>query len=574
MYIAGWAKANSVPQTDGVKLTNTPDFSLAAQIRYANGKTEWHSKKFSSDCKTWQYLSLPIVPKVPTANGDITSIKLFISYDYNGGVAYFDNASLVADNCTAYKYDTNGNVVSVNNTRESEITATYSGADLTKYSSGTGATFDYTYDSAHNVTKVTWDGLSNALTYNAAGLATGSTLSGGGKTISTSAVYDTYGKLTSEKNQLDKQTSYTYNSNGTLRSTVNPDNSKIVRNTDFSNNRLTSIYNDDSTLGYESIANLTYSSGRLAQINQQVAPGMSDAVQNQNYKFTYNQWGDLTKLQAGNLTLSENTYNQYTGALITSKTPNNKTLYYEYDVLGRPTAVRNGSSSGALLIQNSYTASGAVGRTEDLVGGVNTSKLFDSVGRLTNVLIRNRSGEALRQNTSYLYDTSNRLTESRTDFDFTVLQPYENTFTYNSSNGLLTSMQATNADTITPAYNGLKQVESVKVDHNGKPFTKSYEYTDVSGTRTSSLPERIAYKNTDSSIMLRYSYGYDDQNRITSSIITDHTGDVNVDATYQYDKYGKLISAGTKAGNANYTYDATGNITEITTRNNHQNIRV
>ena len=78
----------------------------------------------------------------------------------------------IADNCTAYEYDTNGNVVAVNRTKESKITSTYSGADLTHYASGTGAEFDYTYDSPHNVTKVTWDNLTNTLTYNAAGLVT------------------------------------------------------------------------------------------------------------------------------------------------------------------------------------------------------------------------------------------------------------------------------------------------------------------------------------------------------------------------------------------------------------------
>ena len=558
---SGWAKGYSVPLTANVKPTTAPGFNLTASIKYTDGTVEWHIKSFSADCKNWQYISLPIVPK--SSAKTVSILTVYFSYGQNGNTVYFDNASLVADNCTAYTYDTNGNVVSVNNTKKSEITSTYSGADLTKYSSGTGATFNYTYDSAHNVTKVTWDGLSNALTYNAAGLATKSTLSGGGKTISTSAVYDSYGKLTSEKDQLDNQTSYTYNSsNGTLNGVANPDGSKIISNTSSSNGRLTQIYNDHAS-GYESTANLTYSSGMISQINQQVEENMTDTVKSQKYNFKYDQWGNITELKVGNSILAQNTYNKYTGALITSKTPNNKTLYHEYDILGRPTYIKNGSSTGANLFRNSYTGSGAVGRTEDFVGGVNTTNLFDSVGRLTNIIIRNRSGDNLRQYSNYTYDTSNRLTGSNTVFDFSVGRPYNNKFTYSASNGLLTSITATNTDTITPTYNALKQVTSVKVDHNDHPFNKYYEYASVSDTRTSSLPNKLEYKDSDSSTMLLYTYGYDKLNRITSSIVTDHTGVAGFAGRYKYDNYGKLIFALSAAGKSNYAYDATGNITEI-----------
>lgn len=347
---SGWAKGDSVPLTAGVKPDSGPGFCLVASVTYTDGSVEWHIKSFSADCKDWQYLSMPIVPKSTAKT--VSVLTVYFSYGQNGNTVYFDNASLVADNCTAYKYDTNGNVVSVNNTKQSEINSTYSGADLTKYSSGTGATFNYTYDGAHNVTKVTWDGLSDALTYNTAGLATNSTLSGGGKTISTSAVYDTYGKLTSEKDQLDNQTSYTYNgNNGTLNGIADPDGSKIISNTNASNGRLTQIYNDHAS-GYESTANLTYSCGLLSKINQQVAGSVTDTVKNQNYNFKYDQRGNITELKVGNLILAQNTYNKYTGATLTVKTPNNKTLYYEYDVLGRPTYIKNGSSSGTNLFRS------------------------------------------------------------------------------------------------------------------------------------------------------------------------------------------------------------------------------
>ena len=563
---SGWAKATSVPLTRGVKPSLSPEFELVAHITYSDGTTEWHSKAFSADCREWQFLSMPIVPKKPSKT--VSQIRLYVSYSQNGNTAYFDNVSLVADNCTAYEYDSNGNVTAVNRTKESPVSATYSGADLTRYASGTGATFNYTYDSAHNVTKVTWDGMTNALTYNAAGLPASSTLSGGGQTISTTATYDSYGRLTAETNQLGNQTKYSYNTlDGTLRLTEHPDGSKTVRDTITSNGRLRLLYTADSASAFESSANLSYSAGRLSEIRQGVAASQTDTVKNQYYRFTYNNWGDLTKVRVGDIILAENTYNQYTGAPITSKTPGGTILYRNYDNLGRVTDIRHSISNGTRLFENFYTASGEIGKTVDFTAGGNavTVNTFDSLGRLSNVSVRNRTDGALRQNSSYVYDTAGRLKSSVTSFPFTVGKPYSNSFTYSASNGLLTSVTATNTDTLTPTYNGLKQVTSVKIDHNDKPFCKNYSYVEVSSGRTSSLPDKLEYTASDTTVLyLRNTYGYDAGNRISTVMETAGTGSPAIAGMYRYDGFGKLTIARTAAGTGRYTYDATGNITQIT----------
>ena len=143
--------------------------------------------------------------------------------------------------------------------------------------------------------------------------------------------------------------------------------------------------------------------------------------------------------------------------------------------------------------------------------------------------VRNRTDGALRQNSSYVYDTAGRLKSSVTSFPFTVGKPYSNSFTYSASNGLLTSVTATNTDTLTPTYNGLKQVTSVKIDHNDKPFCKNYSYVEVSSGRTSSLPDKLEYTASDTTALyLRNTYGYDAGNRISTVMETADTGSPEV----------------------------------------------
>ena len=179
--------------------------------------------------------------------------------------------------------------------------------------------------------------------------------------------------------------------------------------------------------------------------------------------------------------------------------------------------------------------------------------------------VRNRTDGALRQNSSYVYDTAGRLKSSVTSFPFTVGKPYSNSFTYSASNGLLTSVTATNTDTLTPTYNGLKQVTSVKIDHNDKPFCKNYSYVEVSSGRTSSLPDKLEYTASDTTVLyLRNTYGYDAGNRISTVMETAGTGSPAIAGMYRYDGFGKLTIARTAAGTGRYTYDATGNITQIT----------
>ena len=179
--------------------------------------------------------------------------------------------------------------------------------------------------------------------------------------------------------------------------------------------------------------------------------------------------------------------------------------------------------------------------------------------------VRNRTDGALRQNSSYVYDTAGRLKSSVTSFPFTVGKPYSNSFTYSASNGLLTSVTATNTDTLTPTYNGLKQVTSVKIDHNDKPFCKNYSYVEVSSGRTSSLPDKLEYTASDTTALyLRNTYGYDAGNRISTVMETAGTGSPEIAGMYRYDGFGKLTIARTAAGTGRYTYDATGNITQIT----------
>lgn len=550
---SGWAYAISVPTVLGDK-TNKPTFCLSAQVVYTDGNDEWHSKAFSADYKSWwQYISMPIAPKETTKT--VEYIKLFVAYDYNGNDVVFDSFSLVADNATCYEYDDNGNVTAANSTNTSEVTATYSGADLTGYTAATGAEYTYGYDNKHNVTSASWAGVTNTYAYNSAGLVTGSYLRNGSSVIATTAAYDGYGKLTSETDQLGNTTSYEYNSNnGALELNIFPDNSRMVYRTTVSNNRPYQVYYDVPGTGYESTVNLSYSNGRLSQINQLAA----GSEYSQIYNLSYNNFGDLTSLTVGDITLSQNTYNQYTGALMTSLTPGGTTLNYNYDKLGRLTGVLNGSTSIASF---DYNSRGNISSLTDVPRSTVTTFLYDSIGRQISELKRNTSN-VFKQMVSYTYDDASRVTNRAYNFDF-YGGNLSDKFTYDT-NGLLSKMIPANGDNIIPEYNGLKQVDRIKVEHNNSSnytYYKDYAYKTVSGTRTSNLPVNLSYFGSDGTTsLLTYSYNYDNMNRITA--VTKNNASESTE-TYVYDEFGKLSEADIENNSYSYSYDATGNISGI-----------
>lgn len=109
---------------------------------------------FNSDLKNdlvWQYACERMV-----AEKEYTSITVLLAFDHNANQVWFDGIQLVKDEFgESYTYDSDGNVVSVQDLRNKNSTYEYASNDLTKAILPNGAELKYTYDDYHNVKEST-----------------------------------------------------------------------------------------------------------------------------------------------------------------------------------------------------------------------------------------------------------------------------------------------------------------------------------------------------------------------------------------------------------------------------------
>ena len=90
---------------------------------------------------------------------------------YDGTIVWFDGIQLVKDEFgESYTYDSDRNVVSVQDLRNKNSTYKYASNDLTKAILPNGAELKYTYDDYHNVKESTsGEGIRSQFTYDSKG---------------------------------------------------------------------------------------------------------------------------------------------------------------------------------------------------------------------------------------------------------------------------------------------------------------------------------------------------------------------------------------------------------------------
>ena len=203
------------------------------------------------------------------------------------------------------------------------------------------------------------------------------------------------------------------------------------------------------------------------------------------------------------------------------------------------------------------TAFGLASAMED-ARGIKTSYSYDTFGRMTRV--NGTSGSAIE----YAYENGNLTAIARTD---TVTEKQEYGFTYDTwgkttgvsvgerqladyvyggKNGLLTSMNYGNGDSVSYTYDGLGRVET---EHYSDGRTLTYEYTGEGGLG------KIHDSTTGNTIY----YSYDSLERLTDV----QSGDFRT--AFEYDEHGRVsemsyTSPMLGSGREEYIYDTdTGN---------------
>ena len=539
--LSGWVNANAVPDdNDDTDTAGTSkECGLRAIITYAdsNSTTETHYVPFNSELsETWQFTSTAIVPEHP--EWTIASIRIVCAYEGNANVAYFDNISLVQEVAQTMRYDDDGNLEAVTTTGLTEDANTYENGNLIQVVTGGKGTYDYTYDTTfeHRLTSVTNGLITQSMGYDSVGNVAATTLSGsGGKTIGTSATYDSTGnRLASVTDATGASVTYAYGNAVAemtgLPTSVTAPNGTVTLSTYDENYRVTET-------GIANTANLqyTYSSGNLSSVQR-----TDSSNDTQTYSFTYDSFGNMLSASVGSRTLAEYTYNSGNGLLASQEYGNGDVVEFTYDNLGRTKTV---TYDNGTKLTYTYNGEGSLHSVAETGGNTNVVYLYtyDSIGRLISSQKLENGSCILRMHQTY--DENNQLTGQSWQMGSTS---YSNTYTYNTDDGSLNTMTTGVGDTLTMHYDGLRRLSAV----TGSPFTRGYTYRDISGTQTTTQVAAVAYSDLNQI----YEYTYDVQGNIAT-----YTAPGKATVTYTYDAQGQLLRA---AGSTTYTYtyDNVGNI--------------
>lgn len=569
--LSGWAKANSVPDN---KIDGDPEkdkeaeakdknkqFGLRAVLTYANGGgTEYHYAPFNPDLNSWQFTSLTIVPK--QANKTVESIKVECAYEKNANAAWFDDISLVKEVAQAMRYDDKGNLVSVTTTNIKEDVDTYENGNLIKKVTGGNGTYTYTYDSnnKHRLNSVTNDVVTQNMSYDTYGNATGTTLKSNKndyvKTMNTSATYDSTGNLmTSLTDSSGQKVSYTYGNKQSIM-TGQPTTVKDANGT-----TTTTAYDNMGRISESRFANggvlrYNYNKGLLAGVQREAEPGKQQSI-----ACSYDAFGNLSAVDVGGIRLTSYQYAAKNGNLLKEISGNGSVIAYKYDHLDR--IVQTTYSSGRVLTYT-YTGDGQIYSITDngTTSGNATDDTvyyytYDTLNRIINCQVC-RGIQVLIQ-THLEYDDYNRLKSQGWQMG---TASYKESYTYSEKDGTLTSITTDGStNTLRLAYDSLERLTSVD---NGI-YKRSYTYRDINSAQTTGQIKKIQYSGLQGPLNnLSYDYTYDVLGNITS--IVEGT---KAKETYSYDSLGQLTQAHLPERHLDftYTYDKAGNLQKVESKN-------
>ncbi len=230
---------------------------------------------------------------------------------------YFNSGTFT--NNVAYEYrtytDTTGN--------------TYTDSAVSKYTSTVGTTtttFNYTYDNAGRITKITNSDGDEIRYY-----------------------YDDYGQLIREENDvIGTVYAYTYDDAGNVKTYTFTSSSGYSSTTEYKYQN--TVWGDlltargDNAITYDEIGNpLTYNNGYNYTFVWEGRNLISATVRNKTYTMTYNDEGLRTSKTVNGVT----TYYYYDGDLLVSETTGDVVVVYHYDAVGSPIGFqyRDGSYS-------------------------------------------------------------------------------------------------------------------------------------------------------------------------------------------------------------------------------------
>ncbi len=414
---------------------------------------------------------------------------------------------------TSYGYDAAGNVLSITQP---------DGASLTS-----------TYDAAHRLKGVT-DNLGNSITYilDAMGDRTQVALldPGSAQQLKRSAVYDALGRVLESIGGANQITSYTYDSNGNLRSVTDPLNHVTQQSFDALN-RLTHSTNSASgitTTSYDSHSRL------LSTTDPNGA----------NTTSIYDGFGDL--IQEASPAAGTTTYHyDFAGNLTQKIDARGVVANYAYDALDRMISITYPGNAAENVIY-SYDQSGhgfGVGRLTSVTDAAGAlSRSYDERG---NRLSETRTHGSAMLLTSYTYDAASRV--------ISITYPSHWSVAYTrDAVGRITAAAAT-----APGGGSPQSLVSAVTYQPFGPIKALTYGNGITEARTFDPDYRLTHLTAaGSSPLQNLTYGYDAAGNILT--ISDGIASGNSQGL-GYDTLNRLTSAAGSYGNLAYSYDPNGN---------------
>ena len=469
----------------------------------------------------------------------------------NGGqvtYTYYDNGLLHTQtdangNVTEYTYDSAGRISMVTQGRLKNTYAYDAYGNLASVTNAMGETISYTYNELRQVVKVT-DARGNSTFYE----------------------YDTLGNCTQMTDALSHVTKYEYNGANEIVSAT-----KIGEN----GNKSQTIHYEYDNLG--NIITITDAAGNVYKMKYDLVGNLlqiDDAMGNTIQSYTYDSMNQVTSVTNAAGSKTEYEYdslgnlikqmNQDTGAVTTYQYVGGRLMNAATDALGGQTSATYNSMGDMVSFTNPN--GGVTTYTYDL----NQNKLSESIGqdyKITytyNDLNQMASKVNSRgQKTVYEYDNAGRII-SLTDELGTIAYSYD-------KNGNVTAVTDENG-TITREYDALNWVTSYK---DVKGNTICYSYDEFGNLSQMVYPngEVVNYEYDLNNNLTgvadndgkKTSYSYDANGRLVKTVRPNGT-----EETRTYDKAGQLTSILNKKGETviseyQYSYDLSGNITQVTT---------
>ncbi|MEE1321524.1 MAG: DNRLRE domain-containing protein, partial [Acutalibacteraceae bacterium] len=416
---------------------------------------------------------------------------------------------------------------------------------LIKLTEPDGTVYSYTYDDSGNLlSRLTAEGVGDRYNYNANGDLLTETYEDGSTYTYT---YYESGELHTETIVEDGETSvYEYNTDGTLKTETESDGT-VWNYTYNDHGHLSSKLKADGTGERYSYQYFDFNNNGEYDEYKISHENLENGEENW---YTYNAQGVLTQLRQKKNN-KELTYNYNGEGNVTSVAHNGFNYNYVYDDFGNTTSVKVGNQpliSYSYLPDKSnlskitygngdteeytYNAYGAV--TKKTVSGLGDVEYrYDSAGRLTY-----DKDELSDRRTYHNYDLEGRL-ESRQTLDNTKSNAHQ-VFLFSSAN----------------VYDDESRI--IRKDMKGKKYALDTYYNyDENGTLSS-----VATTASGTRSLI---YTYDEEDRVTARSMTLNSPYTN---SYTYNNDGLIATDTVTAKNGtfiyNYTYDANGNITEIT----------